>query len=159
MSVDTVIYQARTPFSAYCYIRSLLETTQSRIQYVDRYVDDTLIVRFLQRIPSFVDATVVTWPGAKHVNPKKYAGFIDVSRLYAVERPTKYRLLTNPSIHDRWLVCDNQFFLLGGSLKDAADASVFTVSRMDPTPAISQKVSDLIGSGTELFGPSTPIHP
>jgi len=159
VSIDTVIYDAKTPFSAYCRIRSLCETTKTRVQYTDRYLDDTLIPRLLQSIPPSVDVTVVTWPEAKHKNSRNYDAFIDISRLYAKERPTKYRLLTNPSVHDRWLVCDDQFYHLGGSVKDAADTCVFTVSRVDPTPANLQKVVDLINNGTELFGPSKPAHP
>jgi len=159
VSVDTVIYDAKTPFSAYCRIRSLCETTNTRVQYMDRYLDDTLIPRLLQGIPPSVHVTVVTWPKAKHNNTKNYDAFIDISRLYAKERPTKYRLLTNPLFHDRWLICDDQFYHLGGSVKDAADTCVFTVSRVDSTPANLQKVADLIDNGTELFGPTNPVHP
>ena len=159
VNVGTTIFDAATPFTAYRRLESHCETTQSRIRYTDRYLDDTLIPRLLQGISPAVHVTIVTWPRPKHKSTKNFDAFMDISRLYAKERPAKYRLVTNPQVHDRWLVCDDQFYHLGGSVKDAADTCVFTVSRMESTSANLQKVYVLINSGTELFGLSNPVHP
>ena len=53
----------------------------------------------------------------------------------------------------------DQFFHLGGSVKDAADRCIFTLSRQEPTQANLQRVDDLINKTTELFGPSNLAHP
>lgn len=159
VAVDSVIYEARTPFTAYCRIRELCVTTRQALLYCDRYVSHTLFHRLLEDVSPDVQITLVTWPRAKHNNPRAFDSFVDVSRLFAKERPTTYRLLVKPDFHDRWLQTDGQLFHPGGSIKDAADSTVFTLSRVDPTPANLQKVADLVNTAAELFGPSTPNHP
>ncbi len=159
VSIDSVIYEAKTPFSAYCRIKELCVTTSKELVYVDRYIDHTIFHRFLEHVPEHVKVTLVTWPRTNHRNKKQYDKFIDISRLYSNERKMNYRLMTEPNFHDRWLLSDDQLFHLGGSVKDAASRTVYTLSKIGSSLANIQQVNNLINNATELFGPRNRTHP
>lgn len=114
VTVDSTIFEARTPFTAYCRMRELSGAARSSMLYCDRYVSHTLFHRLFEHVPDSAQITVVTWPRSKHKNPTEYDKFIDVSKLFAKERPTSYRLLVKPDFHDRWLQCDNLLFHSAG---------------------------------------------
>lgn len=159
VSISSMVYEANSPFSTYCRIKELCETTTREFVYVDRYVDESVFHRYLAHIPANADITIVTWPRNKHNNKQTYDEFIDVSRLFTKERNTKYTLLTEPNFHDRWLRSDGKLFHLGGSIKDAASSTVFTVSKVDPSDQNIKVVDNLVSSATELFGPNNRTHP
>src|SRR5262249_40813832 len=151
-------YEAQTPFTAYCRMRELCGTAHTALLYCDRYVSHTLFHRLMEAVPEATQITLVTWPRAKHKSPAAFDAFIDVSKVFAKERADKYRLLVKPDFHDRWLQCDGNLFHLRGSVKDAADSTVFTVSRLDPSPENLRKVADLVNTATELYGPTNKTH-
>ena len=88
------------------------------------------------------------------------ADFLAVSRLFAKERgPHAYRLVMHPKFHDRWLRCDGRICVLGGSVKDAAMKSDFTIGTLDPSASNMKKLDDTVAEAAELFGPSSTAHP
>lgn len=93
--------------------------------------------------------TLVTWPSTKYKG--NWAQLMDVSRLYAQEHPTKYRLMTHDDIHDRWFWCDSQIYLMGGSLKDAGIKSNFTLSKYDAPADKSHPINQLRNTAQEIF--------
>ena len=136
ISTERRIFDAETPFSCYCFIRNLCLLSSTRIDIVDRYLDHGFFHRYLYETVVSPKVTLVTLPqpalGSK--DAPCYKEFVDVSRLYAQEHgPDKYRLLTllRSDFHDRWLRCDNELFLLGGSPKDLKQW--FTIGKVDPT--------------------------
>jgi len=163
VSIESGMFETQTPFTTYCRVKALCETTGEILVYTDRFLDMTVFHRYLAAVPEQTEITLVTWPESEHRGDhakRRFKEFIDVSRLFAQERgPDKYRLLVEETFHDRWLRCDDQLFHLGGSIKDAGASSVYTLSKIDSTPANMKKVNDLIAAGTELFGPSNRTHP
>lgn len=160
VSSESSMFEAQTPFTTYCRVKALCETTGSMLIYTDRYLDKTVFHRYLAAVPEQTEITLVTWPRSRHHNKRRYDEFIDVSHLFAQERgPDKYRLFVEETFHDRWLRCDDQLFHLGGSIKDAGNSSVYTLSKIDSTPDNMKKLNDLIAAGTELFGPSNQTQP
>jgi len=153
VQTDSTIYLARTPFTSYLRLKALCDAADKHVICIDRYIDYTLFHRQLAGIPSHVEITLVTWRSALSHD------FIDVSRLFAAERGTKYRLCTNQNFHDRWLRRDNQMFLLGGSIKHAGTKNVYTVAPMASTAAELQQVDQLIATSQEVFGPRQTSHP
>jgi hypothetical protein len=88
---------------------------------------------------------------------KQLSEFLDVSRLFALERGQAcYRLIASSHFHVRWLRCDEKLFTLGGSIKDLAKP--FTISRIDLTANNLMHFEEAIAGGTELFGPNQPQH-
>lgn len=159
--VDSTIYEARTPFTTYCFVKDLCSTVRDKAVWLDRYFDQTVFHRFFTETPRTAQVTLVTLPGANLTQKKdkeRHAEFMDISKTFAAERgPQGYRLIANGTFHDRWLRCDDRLFVLGGSIKDLAKP--FTISRLDSTPDNLKHFDDVVAGGTEVFGPNQPIHP
>ena len=160
--VDSAIYEARTPFSTYCLVKDVCSTVRQRVVWLDRYFDQTLFHRFFTDTPPGARVTLVTLPGAgltSRNDRTRHAEFMDVSRLFAIERGLQgYQLIENANFHDRWLRCDDKLFTLGGSIKDL-DKGPFTMSCIDSTPQNRQHFDDAVVRGNEVFGPEHTTHP
>jgi hypothetical protein len=154
VSTGATTFAADTPFSTFCTLKSMMVKASKELTYVDRYVDESLFYRYLADVPTHAMVTVVTNPAAA-AKP----AFLDVSRLYAKERPTTYRLLEESRFHDRIAKIDDTWLLLGGSIKDAGHKSPYTVAVEQADAAKLQHLLDIINSAKELFGPSNPVHP
>jgi hypothetical protein len=160
--VDSVIHDAHTPFSTYCFVKDLCSTVRQQLVWLDRYFDQTIFHRFFGDTPAAAQVTLVTVPRAGLTNARdtaRSAEFMDVSRLFAAERGVGgYRLIENAHFHDRWLRCDDRLFTLGGSIKDF-DRGPFTITRLDGTPENRRHFDEAVAQGTEVFGPTAPNHP
>lgn len=160
----SAIFEAGSPFTAYCRIRSLCEAdVMASITWFDRYISQDVFHRYLQHVGRQENVTIVTCeppPRAKKREIDRWNTFLDISRLFASERGyDKYRLLVAPSIHDRWLILDNsRIYHLGGSAKDAASKDIFTISVVDASPTNLQIINDAVNTSTEWFGALTPTH-
>ena len=147
---ESLILEAHTPFSTYCIVKDLCQTVAERLIWVDRYLDASLFYRYLRDIPINVEVTLLTWPETKR-NSKDFSQFVEASTLYAAERgPDNYKLIVHEDIHDRWLCCDDQIYVLGGSIKDASKKNYFTLSKVDPTQENLIKIDQLISTGEEI---------
>lgn len=159
-----VILEAGTPFSTYCRLKDLCEAEATgELIWIDAYIADSIFHRYLRNLSPKVKITLVTSEPRATVGKRdkqRWVAFLDISRLYAAERgPAFYRLVVNPSLHDRWLLLDGRkLYSLGGSAKDAGDKRYFTIAPLDCSPTNLQKIQTHIGNGTEYFGPSTPNH-
>ncbi|MBX9629680.1 MAG: hypothetical protein K2X67_04085 [Burkholderiales bacterium] len=158
-TAEARILHANSPFSAYCFIRDLCETTSQRLVWIDRHFSSAVFYRYLRHVPSTVAVTLLTWPEPKH-QKANWLDFIEASRLFALERGSdKYTLLSKIDFHDRWLDCDNSLYLLGGSGKDAGQSSDFSVSPMEASTETTARFSATIKDAVELFGKTTSNHP
>lgn len=155
--VDTEVLEARSPFQGYCKLKMFCETTNQKLIWADPYMACGLFHRYLNGLPETVSVVLIT---KERSTSDEYQSFLDISKLYANERgPSKYRLVVEPTNHDRWMQSDDQIYHLGGSAKDAGKRSDFTITKLEPTLENFQKLETLAASGTELFGPRTPTHP
>ena len=161
---SSIILEAGTPFSAYSKLRSLCEADASHsIKWFDPYFGPDIFQRYLQFTKSNLHITLVTsepGPHAGRKNRQRWDNFVDVSRLFAVERGTSgYNLLVASSIHDRWLVLDDKrIYNLGGSAKDAAFKDLFTISVIDATDENLKNIEVTEKSAAEWFGPGVTSH-
>jgi len=159
---DSLILEARTPFSTYCLVNSLCSTVTQKIVWQDRYFDQTIFHRYFIDTPTTAQITLLTWPRSECKGKRdesRYDEFIDLSKLFARERgPQGYRLIRNPNFHDRWLRCDDKLFALGGSIKDIGNGTTFSISRLDSTMQNFKEFDDPVATGTEVFGPNQTSH-
>ncbi len=154
--VDTEVLEAHSPFQAYCKLKVFCEATNQKLIWADPYMAAGLFHRYLNGLPDSVAVVLVT---KDRGNSAEYQSFLDISRLYAMERgSSKYTLVVEPTNHDRWMRCDDQIYHLGGSAKDAGRKSAFTITKLEPTPENFQRLDTLIASGTEIFGLTTLSH-
>lgn len=160
----SVILEAGSPFTAYCRLRELCEAdATASLVWLDPYVDASVFHRYLASARPTIPVTLVTsepGPKARTKDKARWAGFLDVSRLYAGERgPNLYTLVNQPNLHDRWAVFDDKrIYAFGGSAKDAADKDYFTITSVDATPTNLQRIKSHISGGVEYFGNSSPTH-
>ena len=160
----SVILEAGSPFTAYCRLKELCEADATNsLVWLDPYFSASIFHRFLSSVRSTVPVTLVTSEPGAHVgkgNKQRWIEFLDISRLYAKEQgQSLYRLIIQPSLHDRWIIFDTKrIYALGGSIKDAGDKDYFTITSVEASPENLQKIQTHIDTGTELFGPQTPHH-
>lgn len=160
----SVILEAGSPFTAYCKLKELCEADVSTsLVWLDPYLGSSIFHRFLTSVKKNVAITLVTEepnPRAGVGNVARWNEFLDISRLFALERGNAlYRLIVLPSLHDRWVVFDSKrIYALGGSAKDAANKDYFTITSVEASPENLGKIQSSTNAGTEYFGPATSIH-
>lgn len=154
--LDSEVLEAGSPFSAFVKLRSICETANERLLFVDPYMGQGAVRRYFHGIAEHVSVTVIT----KHRGGQEFADFMDVSKLFADERGASlYRLMYHPDLHDRYLQCDDSVYHLGGSLKDAARKSDYTVTHIQVARDADSAIQALIQESTETFGPASANHP
>ena len=160
-----MILEAQTPFSTYCTIKDLIESdADNSVVWIDAYMNSSIFHRFLRSIGDNVSVTLVSCEpkttAAKHER-NQWNSFLDISRLYALERgASRYRLVVHKGLlHDRWLLLDDKrLYLLGASVKDAGQRHYCTLTRLDGSTENLKRIKEHIDSGTEFFGSNTPQH-
>ena len=95
-------------FDAYTFVADLIRKATRRIILIDNYIDDTVLTLLDKRVPN-VDATIYTGKLSKNL-------ILDISRHNSQYTPIEIRTFTKA--HDRFLVIDNDVYLIGASIKD-----------------------------------------
>ena len=109
-------------YDAYEFICGLIKSAKKRIVLIDNYVDDTVLT-MLDKREAGVDATIYT--------QKISAQFqLDITKHNAQYPAVDVKTFTKS--HDRFLILDNQVYLIGASLKDLGK-KWFAVSLMSET--------------------------
>lgn len=105
--VEGVFYDGQI-FDAYKFITDLIKKAKTAIILIDNYVDETVLTMLDNRNPN-VSATIYT------------AHFGEKLDLALAKHNSQYQPITiehfNKS-HDRFLIIDNDVYLIGGSIKD-----------------------------------------
>lgn len=160
----SVILEAGSPFTAYCRLRELCEVdATASLVWLDPFFGPSVFHRYLNGIKAHVPVTLVTSEPGTHAGSRdktRWAEFLDISRLFAQERGISlYRLVIQPSLHDRWVVFDEKrIYALGGSAKDAGNRDYFTITDVEASPSNIQRIQNHIDTGMEFFGPNTHNH-
>lgn len=154
--LDSEVFEAGSPFTVFIKIRSICETAKEELIFVDPYMGQGTLRRYFNGIQDQVVVTVIT----KKRSGSEFSDFLDVSRLFADEwGQSKYNLLYHSDLHDRYLKCDEDVYHLGGSLKDAARKSSFTVSKIAVPNDGKAAILKLLSESKEQYGPTNPKHP
>ena len=95
-------------FDAYTFVADLIRKATRRIILIDNYIDDTVLTLLDKRV-SNVDATIYTGKLSKNLK-------LDISRHNSQYAPIEIRTFTKA--HDRFLIIDNDVYLIGASIKD-----------------------------------------
>jgi hypothetical protein len=155
--IEGDVVNANSPFSCFIKIRSIIETAQSEVVIIDPYMSGSVIRRYMSAVDSNARVTVVT---KRRAGGMEFGEFIDISKLYASERgPQKYRLMYHSDLHDRYLQCDNAVYTFGGSFKDAANKSRFTITTVKSKTDGKDEIKNIIQQSIEQYGQSNNQHP
>ncbi len=117
-------------YDAYEFICGLIKSTKTRIVLIDNYVDDTVLT-MLDKREAGVDATIYT--------QKISAQFqLDITK-HNAQYPA-IDVKTFSKSHDRFLILDNQVYLIGASLKDLGKKwfAVALMSETEPETLLSK---------------------
>ena len=117
-------------YDAYEFICGLIKSAKTCIVLIDNYVDDTVLT-MLDKRETNVSATIYT--------QKISAQFqLDIAKHNAQYPAIEVKEFTKS--HDRFLILDNQVYLIGASLKDLGKKwfAVSLMSETDPEMLLSR---------------------
>ena len=109
-------------YDAYEFVCGLIKGAKTRIVLIDNYVDDSVLT-MLDKRETGVSATVYT----QKISPQFQ---LDINKHNAQYSAIEVKEFTKS--HDRFLILDNQVYLIGASLKDLGK-KWFAVSLMSET--------------------------
>lgn len=95
-------------FDAYTFVADLIRKASRRIILIDNYIDDTVLT-LLDKRSSDVKAIIYTGKLSKTV-------LLDITRHNSQYAPIEIRTFTKA--HDRFLIIDDDVYLIGASIKD-----------------------------------------
>ena len=111
-------------FDAYTFVSDLIRKTIRRIVLIDNYIDDTVLTLLDKRFPD-VTATLYTGKLSKTVQ-------LDISKHNSQYAPIEIK--TFDKAHDRFLIIDDDVYLIGASIKDLGK-KWFGFTQMENTDA------------------------
>jgi len=126
--VDLTI-KAQNPFTAYCFITHILSTVKDYLYVMDPWIDATLFYRYLYQMPKTTKIRIIS---SSDNWVKKIKEVESVEELFKVEYPD-YGRKDDPTLHDRRIITETAAFSLGGSIKDAAKTSEYTIVQLTET--------------------------
>jgi hypothetical protein len=141
------IFQANTPFTAYCCILDCTTGVRQRFHYFDRYLNVDFFSLYLRNLDRSVSIRLVTTEGRKGKNGFGVNEIIDVSDLCRREFDDYKLIQLDPTdFHDRNLRIDEQIFTLGpGTTKAGTMPTNFGPA--DSSPQAIKILDDLIAKG------------
>ena len=95
-------------YDAYAFVAGLVRKAAKRIVLIDNYIDETVLTLLSKRAAG-VDTTIYTGKVSKQLQ-------LDIDRHNAQYPPIEVR--TFSKAHDRFLIIDNEVYLIGASIKD-----------------------------------------
>ncbi|MBE6233682.1 MAG: ORF6N domain-containing protein [Bacteroidales bacterium] len=95
-------------FDAYTFVADLIRKASRRIILIDNYIDDTVLT-LIDKRSSDVKAIIYTGKLSKTV-------LLDITRHNSQYAPIEIRTFTKA--HDRFLIIDDDVYLIGASIKD-----------------------------------------
>ena len=116
-------------YDAYSFVAELIRKATKRIVLIDNYIDDTVLTLLSKRAAG-VEATIYTGKISKQLQ-------LDIDRHNGQYSPIEVRTFTKA--HDRFLIIDDEVYLIGASIKDLG-MKWFGFTLMENTRA-----EDLIG--------------
>ena len=126
--VDLTI-KAQNPFTAYCFITHILSTVKDYLYVMDPWIDATLFYRYLYQVPKTTKIRIIS---SSNNWGNKIKEVESVEELFKVEYPN-YGRKDDPTLHDRRIITETAAFSLGGSIKDAAKKSEYTIVQLAET--------------------------
>lgn len=95
-------------FDAYAFVAGLVRKAERRIVLIDNYIDDTVLT-LLDKRAEGVEAAVYTGKISQQLQ-------LDIEKHNAQYPPVEVR--TFAKAHDRFLIVDDEVYLIGASIKD-----------------------------------------
>ena len=116
--MDILVHSSQVPkqgifydgqiYDAYAFVSDLIRKAVNRIVLIDNYIDDTVLT-LMDKRSAWVEAVIYTGKLTKQLQ-------LDVDKHNSQYPPIKVRIFSKA--HDRFLVIDDEVYLVGASIKD-----------------------------------------
>ena len=117
--VEGVFYNGQI-FDAYVFATDLIKSAKKSVTLIDNYIDESVLLMLSKR-KAKVRATIVTRSDSK-------VSQLDIEKHNAQYLPVEVKVCD--TIHDRFLIIDNEVYHLGASLKDLGK-KLFAFSKLE----------------------------
>ena len=117
--VEGVFYNGQI-FDAYVFATDLIKSAKKSITLIDNYIDESVLLMLSKR-KAKVRATIITRSDSK-------VSQLDIEKHNAQYSPVEVKVCD--TIHDRFLIIDNEVYHLGASLKDLGK-KLFAFSKLE----------------------------
>jgi hypothetical protein len=117
--VDGVFYNGQI-FDAYVFATELIKSAKKSITLIDNYIDESVLLMLSKR-EAKVRVTIITRSDSKMSQ-------LDIEKHNAQYSPIE--VMVCDTIHDRFLIIDNEVYHLGASLKDLGK-KLFAFSKLE----------------------------
>lgn len=106
--MESFVRMRRQIYDAYSFVCSLIRKAAERIILIDNYIDETILTLIDKRHKN-VEAVIYTCNISRQLK-------LDIEKHTSQYRPIDIRIFTKA--HDRFLIIDNEVYLIGASIKD-----------------------------------------
>lgn len=117
--VEGVYYNGQI-FDAYVFATDLIKSAKKSVTLIDNYIDESVLLMLSKR-KTKVHATIITRSDSK-------VSQLDIEKHNAQYSPVEVKICN--TIHDRFLIIDNNVYHLGASLKDLGK-KLFAFSKLE----------------------------
>lgn len=117
--VEGVFYNGQI-FDAYVFAADLIKSAKKSVTLIDNYIDESVLL-VLSKRKAKVRATIITRSDSK-------VSQLDIEKHNAQYSPIEVKVCD--TIHDRFLIIDNEVYHLGASLKDLGK-KLFAFSKLE----------------------------
>lgn len=133
--VEGVFYNGQI-FDAYVFATDLIKSAKKSVTLIDNYIDESVLLMLSKR-KAKVRATIITRSDSK-------ISQLDIEKHNAQYSPVEVKVCD--TIHDRFLIIDNEVYHLGASLKDLGK-KLFAFSKLEMPVETLLKMTVLEESG------------
>ena len=117
--VEGVFYNGQI-FDAYVFATDLIKSAKKSITLIDNYIDESVLLMLSKR-KAKVPATIITRSDSR-------ISHLDIEKHNAQYSPVEVKVCD--TIHDRFLIIDNEVYHLGASMKDLGK-KLFAFSKLE----------------------------
>jgi len=134
------IYKSGQQYAVYKDLRKIVLKAKKEVFIVDAYPDESLYDLYVDLIPQKVPIKILT------NNPPK--NFIIIGKMLSLQRSIK--IVHSKHIHDRYIFIDNDCWMMGASIKDAAKKKATTLVKLKSVKEQYRLWNGYFKSGTKL---------
>lgn len=134
------IYKSGQQYNIYKDLKNLVIKAKKEVFIIDAYPDPSLFDLYVDVIPQKVSIKILT------KNPPN--NFKIIATMVAEQR--KLSVVDSPHVHDRYIIIDNECWMIGSSIKDAAKKKPTTLVKIEGVKTIAKIYEAYFKSGTKL---------
>ena len=135
-----ILFKSGQQYDVYKLLRKIVSKAKKQVFIIDSYPDVTLYDLYIDTIPEKVRIKILT------KNPPK--NFVTVGKILSQKKSLE--IVDSKNVHDRYIFVDNECWMMGSSIKDAARKIPTTIVKLDEVQEQYTMWDSYFKSGTKL---------